>query len=72
MSTREIAYTIVDKMTAEELENFVKEYWGFEGVPNDETLEALEELEYMDAHPEEYKSYSRTKEMFEDILNEED
>jgi flagellar motor switch protein FliG len=72
MSTREIAYTIVDKMTDEQLENFVKEYWGFEGVPNDETLEAMEECEYILQHPEEYKSYTNVQEMFEDILNEED
>ncbi len=34
-------------------------------------IEALEELEYMKKHPEEYKSYESVDEMFKDILGDE-
>jgi hypothetical protein len=38
--------------------------------PNDDTIEAMKECEYMLEHPEECKSYTNVQEMFEDILNE--
>lgn len=39
---------------------------------NDDTVEAMEECEYMLKHPEEYKGYTDVQEMFEDILDGED
>ena len=39
--------------------------------PTKEFSEALNELEYMENHPEEYKVYHNVDKMFEDILNEE-
>ena len=39
--------------------------------PSKEFAEALQELDYMEKHPEEYKVYHNVDKMFEDILNEE-
>lgn len=69
MSTREIAYSIIDRMTEEEMRTFIYHYLGFSGVPNQETLDALEELRYMEKHPEEYKSYDDVDTMIEELLN---
>lgn len=41
------------------------------GVTADE-IKALEELEYMEKHPEEFKSYNSVDEMFDEILAEDD
>lgn len=37
-------------------------------VPNDETLEAIRELEEIKKNPDEYKKYSNVKEMINDCL----
>ena len=39
--------------------------------PSKDLKEALEELKYMEKHPEEYKGYHNIDKMFEDILNDE-
>ena len=39
--------------------------------PSKEFKEALNELDYMEKHPEQYKVYHDVDKMFEDILNEE-
>ena len=39
--------------------------------PSRELKEALKELEYMEQHPEEYKTYHDVDRMFKDILDEE-
>lgn len=39
--------------------------------PTKEFLEALQELEYMEAHPQEYKSYSNISELKEALLSDE-
>lgn len=36
--------------------------------PTQELKEALEELDYMEKHPEEYKKYRDVDKMFKDIL----
>lgn len=41
-----------------------------EPKPTDAFNDALKELDYMEAHPEEYKVYHNVDKMFEDILNE--
>ena len=38
--------------------------------PSKEFLEALEELDYMEAHPEEYKSYKNIEELKEALLSD--
>lgn len=37
--------------------------------PSDELKNALEEVDYMMKHPEEYKAYSSVEELFEDLDN---
>lgn len=37
-------------------------------VPNAETLEAMEEIKRMEAHPEQYKGYTDVDEMMRDLL----
>lgn len=71
MSTREMAYNVIDIMTEEQLSEFLKNYLGLDEIPNPDTLEALLELRYMEQHPEEYKTYESTEDMFEDILDDE-
>ena len=39
-------------------------------VPNADTIAAIEELDEMKKHPENYKSYGNVKEMMEDILKD--
>lgn len=48
MSTRELAYNIIDEMTEEQLEGLVmllKGYLPQKNIPNSETLEAFDELD---------------------------
>jgi len=39
--------------------------------PTKEFSESLQELDYMETHPEEYKKYNNVDEMYEDILKSE-
>ena len=41
-------------------------------MPNEETLEAMNECEQIIAHPERYKHYSCSEEMFDDIFEGDD
>lgn len=41
-----------------------------EADPNQEFLDALEELDYMEKHPEEYKSYQDLDELKKDLLSD--
>lgn len=68
MSTKENIINILNMLTEEQLmdvlvfaEDFLK--------PNDKTVKAIEETEYMLKHLEEFKSYTNVNELFEDILN---
>lgn len=69
MSTKETVISILDMLTEEQLmdvlvfaEDFLK--------PNDKTVKAIEETEYMLKHPEEFKSYTNVNELFEDLLSD--
>jgi len=42
-----------------------------EPKPSKEFLEALQELDYMEAHPEEYKAYNNIAELKEALLSDE-
>lgn len=57
MSTKEIAYSIIDSMNDEQLSAFAALFKNSAEVPNRETLEAIREVEEMKQHPENYKSY---------------
>ena len=41
-----------------------------EPKPSKELLEALQELDYMEKHPEEYKSYSNIEDLKKDLLSD--
>ena len=69
MSTKETVISILDMLTEEQLmdvlvfaEDFLK--------PNDKTVKAIEETEYILKHPEEFKSYTNVNELFEDLLSD--
>lgn len=68
MSAREIAYSIIDGMSDEQLSAFVALFKKSEEVPNSETLEAIREVEDMKLHPENYKSYDDVDVMFKELL----
>ena len=68
MSTREIAYNIIDGMSDEQLSAFVALFKKSAEVPNSETLEAMREVEDMKLHPENYKSYDDVDVMFKELL----
>ena len=68
MSTKEIAYSIIDGMNDEQLSAFVALFKKSAEVPNSETLEAMREVEDMKLHPENYKSYDDVDVMFKELL----
>lgn len=76
MSTREMALNYVNNMvngmSELELLKFIQEQIGLDELPTPEILEGLAELDYMDEHPEEYKSYISVDAMFDEILGEDD
>lgn len=72
MSTREMAISCIDNMSEQQMLEFIRDQIGLDDIPNAETLEALAELKYMKAHPEEYKSYISVDAMFDEILGEDD
>ena len=55
MSTKEYAYSLIDSMTEEQLKGFIMLFGGLAGsseVPNEETYEAISEVEDMKLHIE--------------------
>lgn len=72
MSTKEMALNIISGMSEQQLLEIIRDQIGLDDIPNAETLEALAELKYMKAHPEEYKSYISVDAMFDEILGEDD
>ena len=55
MSTREMALNIVENMSEEQLKSFIilfKDLVPIADIPNDETKEAMAEVEDMKQHPE--------------------
>lgn len=67
MSTREMAYEIVNGMDEEQLEKFI-EFFNvmFKDTPNDETLSAIEEAERMLDDPNTRK-FATVDELFEEL-----
>lgn len=67
MSTREIAYQIIDNMSDEQLEGFIHFFNSmFYEVPNDETLEAIKEADRMLNNPN-TKKFNSVEELFEEL-----
>lgn len=69
MSTREKAYSIIDGLSEKQLEAFIDLFGQFMEIPNEETLEALAEVEDMKKHPDKYKLYTDVDEMFRELLS---
>lgn len=72
MSTKEMAMDIISGMTEQQMLEFIRDQLGLDDIPNQETLEALAELKYMKAHPEEYKRYVSFDAAVADIMSEDD
>ncbi len=50
--------------------NIIDTFLEVQNTPNDETLEAMEEVEEMERNPHLYKSYSCFDEILEEVQNE--
>ena len=72
MSTREMAYSCIDRMSEQQMLEFIRDQIGLDDIPNQETLEALAELKYIEKHPEEYKRYVSFEAAIADIMSEDD
>ena len=71
MSTRDKLFTMLDTLEDSQLEGlyqFLKNFIPISETPNEETLEAIKEVEEMRKHPENYQSYDSFEEMVSDIL----
>lgn len=71
MSTKELAYDMIENLTEEQLNALIVILKGWEvenEIPNEETLEAIEEVKRMEAHPEQYKGYTDVDEMMRELL----
>ena len=71
MSTRDKLFTMLDTLEDSQLEGlyqFLKNFIPISETPNEETLEAIKEVEEMRRHPENYRSYDSFEEMVSDIL----
>lgn len=67
MSTREMAYNVIDAMTEEQLKAFLMLFGNYK-EPNEETLQAMTEVEDMKKNPDNYKSYDDAEDMMKDLL----
>ncbi len=68
MSARETAYNIVDSLSEKQLEAFIALFGQFLEIPNEETRDALAEVEDIKKHPDKYKAYTDVDEMFKELL----
>ncbi|MEZ3454540.1 MAG: hypothetical protein K1W17_09240 [Oscillospiraceae bacterium] len=68
MSTREIAYNIIDCMSEEQLSAFIALFGNAADVPNEETLEAMREADRI-AHDPNVKGYTDIDELMRDLLS---
>lgn len=69
MSTREIAYNLIDMLSEEQLKTFIDFIRSFTDIPNKETEQAMLEADRI-AHESSVKAYDDVDEMFRDILDE--
>ena len=69
MSTREIAYNLIDMLSPEQLDAFISFLRSITEIPNEETRQAMLEAEKIAKDPN-VKSYTDVHEMFEEILND--
>jgi len=75
MSTKELAYSMIDNLTDEQLNALVVVLKGWEAaneIPNDETILAVREMDDIISGKIPAKRYATVHEMVEDIMSEED
>lgn len=70
MSTREMAISCIDNMSEQQMLEFIRDQYGLDEIPTSDMLEAIAEIDYMEAHPEEYKRYVSVDAMLTDVLGE--
>ena len=68
MSTKEIAYNIIDNLSEEQLEAFVSLFREAAEIPNAETEAAMLEADRI-AHDPNVKGYTDIDEMMKDLLS---
>ncbi len=67
MTTRDMALNIVDRMTEEQLQSFVRLFQGLlPDIPNEETLAAMKETEEMLKDPH-TKKFSSVEDLFAEL-----
>ena len=66
MSVKETIISVLDMLTEEQQWDILLHAEEFL-PPNEETLAALEEAEYISTHPDEFKSFNTVEEMLEDL-----
>lgn len=67
MSTRDVALNIVNMMDEEQLQGFVALFQGIvSGIPNEETIAAMEEAENMLKDPN-AKKFTSVDDLFEEL-----
>lgn len=69
MSTREIAYNLIDMLSEEQLKTFIDFIRSFTDIPNKETEQVMLEADRI-AHDPSVKAYDDVDEMFREILDE--
>jgi len=70
MSTREIAYSILDRLSDEQIAAFIMLFGGYissDEIPNEDTLEAFSEVEEMKKNPDKFKGYTDVDEMMKEL-----
>lgn len=74
MSVKEVACSVFENLTENELIDFVLAFGGnrAQEIFSQELLDAMAEVEDMKKHPENYKSYSSFNELLVDALAEDD
>lgn len=74
MSVKEVACSVFENLTENELIDFVLAFGGnrAQEIFSQELLDAMAEVEDMKKHPENYKSYSSFNELLADALAEDD
>ena len=72
MSTKEKIIYLINRIEPSDLETVYKviEKFAFapDEIPNEDTIEALAEVEEMERHPEKYKGYTNIDEMMKELL----
>lgn len=66
MSVKETIISVLDMLTEEQQWDILLHAEEFLN-PNEETLAALEEAEYIATHPDEFESFNTVEELFEDL-----